>query len=396
VAQVALSMVLLTSAGLLAGSLSNLEAQPLGFDANRRIVVRIDPPALAGAPEKLASLYGALHDQLLRVPGIESASYALYSPMEGNNWSSGISIEGRGADPARPASSSWNRIGPRYVETLGTRILRGRTIDEQDTPDAARVAVVNAAFVRRFFESEDPLGRRLGIGNTSHGGDFEIVGVVEDVKYTGATQPTRPMIFLPALQVVSYDSASDRNVQARSTLLKALVVRTTSNAGGLEAPIRRALAAVDPDLRVLRVTALADQVGFNFRLERLMARLTSAYGALALALASIGLYGVTTYSVARRTREIGVRMALGADRADIIRTVARGPLVQTGLGLAIGLPLALLAGRALSTQLYGIGGQNPWVFAAAILVLMLSAVVAATLPARRAAALDPTQALRSS
>jgi len=395
IVQVALSMVLLASAGLLAGSLSRLERQPLGFDPDNRVVVRIEPPALADQPDKLGAFYQSLQDQLQRVPGVQGVTYALYSPMEGNNWSSGISIEGRPVDPARTIGSSWNRVGPRYFETIGTRLVRGRVIDERDTPAAARVAVVNSAFVRQFFENGDPIGRRLGFGGASRSGDWEIVGVVEDVKYTTANRPVRPMIFLPAMQLVPYEDPADRNVQARSTLLRAIIIRATPGTTGLEASIRRALAGIDPNLTVLRFSSLAEQVAFNFRFERLMSRLTSAYGAVALALAAIGLYGVTAYGVARRTREIGVRMALGADRARIMKTVLRGPLLQTVIGLAIGLPLALLAGRALSAQLYEIGQADPIVLGGATVVLLVSAILAAILPARRAAGVDPTKALRA-
>jgi len=395
IVQVALSMVLLTGAGLLATSLNNLERQPLGFDPERRIVLRIDPPSIADAPDKLSALYLRMREELLRVPGVESVSYALYSPMEGNNWSSGISIQGRAVDPARPISSSWNRIGPGYFETIGTRVLQGRAIDERDTPGSAHVAVVNTAFVRRFLDNGEPLGRRVGIGGAAHGADFEIVGVVEDVKYTGANRPTLPMFFLPAMQVAKYDDASDRNVQARSTLVRTVIIRTASDAASLEPLVRRTLANVDRGLTVLRVMPLAEQVGFNFRIERLMARLTTAYGALALLLASIGLYGVTAYAVARRTREIGVRMALGADRSDIMKVILRGPLFQTAIGLVVGAPLAWFAGRAISTQLYGISGGSPFILTAATVTLVLSAAVAAIVPARRAASVDPTRALRS-
>jgi predicted permease len=388
-------MVLLASAGLLGGSLARLERQPLGFVPDNRTVVRIDPPALADQPDRLAAFYQTLQERLERASGIERASYALYSPMEGNNWSGLISIAGRPADPAQPTVSSWNRIGPRYFDTVGTRLVRGRLIDERDTPASAHVAVVNAAFVRRFFENTNPIGQRLGLFGPSHAGDYEIVGVVEDVKYTQANRPPRPMIFLPAFQLASYDDAADRNVQARSTLMRAVVIRSAPGASGLEPTIRRTLASIDPNLTILRIDTLGDQVAFSFRLERLMARLTSAYGGLALVLAAIGLYGVTAYGVARRTREIGVRMALGADRARIMKAVLRGPVLQTATGLAIGIPLALLAGRALSTQLYEIGQADPLVLSGAAVILLVSAILAAVLPARRAAAVDPTRALRS-
>jgi ABC-type antimicrobial peptide transport system permease subunit len=177
-------------------------------------------------------------------------------------------------------------------------------------------------------------------------------------------------------------------------LLRTIVVRTTPGAGTLEGAIRRAMAEVSPTLNVMRVLTMAEQVSGNFRIQRLMARLAFTYGLLALALASIGLYGVTAYGVAQRTREIGVRMALGADRVGIMRTVVGGPLVQTLIGLAIGVPLALVATRSIAAQLYGIGAWDPWVFAGAVAVLIASAALAAVIPARRAAAIEPTQALR--
>jgi len=394
VLQVAVSLVLLACAGLLATSLANLQRQPLGFDPARRIVVHIDPPALAGEADALANLYARIRENLLRVPGIEAASFALYSPMEGNNWSSGISIRGRSADPSQPDGSSWNRVGPDYFETLGTRVVRGRPINEHDTAAARHVAVVNEAFVRRFFEKADPIGQSFGIGGPSHSSDFEIVGVTGDVKYTGASRPVRPMIFLPAFQTVPYETPLGRSMQARSLLLRTLVVRTVPGAGNLEEAIRRALATVDQDLTVVRVVTLASQVSENFSLDRLMARLTSCYGLLALALAFLGLYGVTAHAVARRAREIGVRMALGADGARIVRTMIAGPLAQTGLGLAFGVPLALATGRAISTQLYGVGAYDPLILGSAIAVLVASAALAAGLPARRAARVDPARVLR--
>jgi len=395
IVQVALSLVLLSSAGLLAASLTNLEQQPLGFTPADRVVVRIDPPAIAGEIDRLASLFARFEESLRRVPGVERVGYAMYSPMEGNNWSSGISIAGRTSDPNRPDSSSWNRVSAGYFETVGTRVLRGRPIEERDTPAGKRVAVVNASFVRRFFEQVDPIGQTFGFGDSSHNADFEIVGVVEDVKYTGATErDVRPMLFLPAFQTVEYSDPTARTVQARSTLLRAIVLQVAPTAKNVEAGIREAIAGVDPNVNVIRVLPMALQVSGNFRLERLMARLTSVYGVLALALASLGLYGVTAYGVSQRTREIGVRMALGADRSRIIRTCVQGPLVQTGAGLVIGLLAALFVGRAIRAQLYGVGGLDPAIFGVAMLALVVSAIAAAALPARRAASVNPAAALR--
>jgi predicted permease len=394
VVQVALSLVLVAGAGLLGRSLANLEEQPLGFVAEDRTIVRVELPAIAGEIDRLGALYDRLQQKLRQIPGVVNASYVLYSPMESNNYQMQISIDGRPSDPAQPDSSPWNRVGPRYFDTTGTRVLHGRAIDERDTPGAARVAVVNRAFVRRYFENAIPLGRRLGLGDASHATDFEIVGVVEDVKYSGANQPVRPMIFFPTLQTVEFPAGFARTTQTRSTLARAFVVHTSAGSRNLEPELRRAIAEIDPDITVIRVVPLVDQVLANFRLDRLKARLLTAYGALALVLAALGLYGVTAYSVARRRREIGIRMALGAGRRRILGTVLRGPLSQTVAGIAIGLPLALFATRAVESDLFGVSARNPLVLATAVLVLLASAATAAIVPALRATAVDPTQALR--
>jgi predicted permease len=396
IVQVALSLILLASAGLLATSLRNLEQQPLGFTPLNRMVVFIDPPAIAGDIPRLTDLYGRFTDAVQRVSGVERVAFSMYSPMEGNNWSSGISIGGRTPDPDRPTGASWNRVTAGYFQTVGTRIVRGRAIDERDTPTSKHVAVVNESLVRRYFEHEDPIGQTLGIGDPSHARDYEIVGVAEDVKYTGArATEVRPMMFLSSFQAAEYKSAGMLTTQARSMLLRSLIVQLSPSAQNVEAGVRQALASVAPNLTVLRVVPMPVQVSGNFRLERLMSRLTSVYGLLALALASLGLYGVTAYGVSQRTREIGVRMALGADRGLIMRTCVRGPLVQTCVGVAIGVLGAYFAGRALTSQLYGVGGLDVKVFAGAIVALLLSAIVAALLPARRAAALNPSRALRA-
>jgi len=394
IAQVALSLALLAGAGLLTQSLLRLEEQPLGFKTDNRIVARIVPSVAVDDLTRLAVYYDRMTARLRQVPGVVDVTYSRYSPMENNNWQSGVSIFGRPATP-RPETSSWNRIGPRYFETLGTRIVRGRTIDARDTADAPRVAVVNEAFVRHFFPDSNPIGARLGLGGADHGGDFEIVGVSEDVKYTAAQRPTRPMIFFPTLQVAAYDDPTARNVQLRSLTMGAVELLVAPGTANIEPALRQAFAELDPDLTIVRVLPLATQVRLNFRLNRLMAGLTGAYGLLALVVAALGLYGVTAYAVARRTREIGVRMALGANRSRVLSDVVGGALVQTGMGLLIGLPLALLMTGALATFLFGVWARDPMVFAEAALVLLVSAAAAAILPAHRASSIDPARALRS-
>jgi predicted permease len=395
IVQVALSFAMVTAALLLASSLRNLEQQRLGFDPADRWVARIDPPpALAGNRDQLARYYERLQQGLARMPSVRNVSYALYSPMEGNNWSSNISIAGRASDPARPDGSSWNRVGPRYFETVGTRVLKGRVFDEGDVANGRRVAIVNDSFARRYFDDSDPIGRTLGIGDTTHGSDYAIVGVVDDVKYTAASEPVRPMIFLPAFQAVAYTDPSNASAQTRSMLMRALIVHFGDGATNVEASLRQAINEADPNLNILRIMPMTTQVSVNFRIERLMARATTAYGLLALLLASLGLYGVTSYGVAQRTREIGVRMALGAGRDTIMRTIVRGPLLDTIAGLALGVPLAVVAGRTLSAQLYGLGAHNPLVLGGAVGLLLVTAAIAAAIPARRATAIDPARALR--
>jgi predicted permease len=396
IAQVALTFLLLAGAGLLLGTLGALENEALGFEVEGRTVVHIDPPASNGDPAGLSRRYEAMRDSLLRIPGVQSVSYSLYSPMEGNNWSGLISIAGRTADSASPDSSSWNRIGPGYFEATGTRVVRGRAPAASEMVTGARVAVVNDAFRRRYFEDAEPLGQRLGIGGPSHAGDYEIVGVVEDVRYSGPRQPVRPMIFLPAFQTADYgEEPGAASVQARSLRPQRLIVHAAAAPGALEPAIRRALADVDREVTVSRVVSLADQVSANFRTERLLARLTFLYGMLALALAAVGLYGVTAFGVRQRTREIGVRMALGAGRVEVVRAVVAGPLRHAVTGLAIGVPAALLATRAIASELHGVEAGDPAIFAVAAAALLATTAVAALVPAWRATRIDPTDALRS-
>jgi predicted permease len=392
--QVALSLVLLACGALLTESLRRLERQPLGFEPESRLVARIQAAPPVEDAARMAAYYGALRERLLRVPGVRSASWGLYSPMEGNNWSSGISIAGLSPDRDRD-SSSWNRIGPGYFETLGTRVLRGRTILETDRPDSRRVAVVNEAFVRRFFPDADPIGRTVGIGGPERAGDFEIVGVTEDVKYTEAERPVRPMLFFPTLQLAPLPDGTARNVQLRSTVAGAIVLQLAPGASGVETELRRSLAEVDPDLALVRLVPLRTQVAANFGVNRLLARLTQGYALLALAVAALGLFGVTAHDVARRTREIGVRMALGAGQRRVLREVLAGALRHTLLGLAFGVPATLLAARALSGLLYGVSAWDARAIVLAAVVLLGSAAAAALAPARRAAAIDPARALRS-
>ncbi|MGH9765493.1 MAG: ADOP family duplicated permease, partial [Blastocatellia bacterium] len=390
VLQVALSAVLLIGAGLLTQSLRNLENQQFGFQTQGRLMVGVDMPSYP--LDKLGVIYKRLEERLAGMPGVASASFALYSPMEDNNWGSGIHLEG---STDENTDTSWDRVSPHYFETVGTRLLRGRVIGDQDTPASVHVAVVNQTFANKYFSGGEAIGKHFGFVDASHRMDFEIVGIVEDAKYLEAREPADPTAFLPLLQTEKYSDPSDENVQLRSNRIGNIELRLAGSSGGLEGEIRNVLAAVDPGLTVERVQTFDEQVALNFNQERLIARLTELFGMLALVLACVGLYGLASYSVARRTREIGIRMALGATSADVLGQVLGGSLVELGAGLAFGILAALAGGRLLASQLYGVKAYDPIVVGIAAAILALCAVVAGIIPARRAATIEPTRALRS-
>jgi predicted permease len=390
VVQVALSAVLLIGAGLLTQSLRNLENQKFGFEPQGRVIVRLNADFNGYKPEKLYGLYQEIERRLTQIPGVASASYSIYSPMRGDNWSFGIHILGH--PPDEQAGASFDRIGPHYFETIGTRLVRGRTIGDQDTPNSPQVAVVNEAFVRQFFPKDDPIGKRFGLGDPPNAGDFEIVGVVEDAKYQDIREPAYKTFFLPFLQMAKDPKLA---FMIGSHYIGDIELRVAGKPQNLEPAVRRTLADIDSNLNVLDVIPLEEQLARNFNQDRLIARLTELFGLLALLLACVGLYGVTAYSVARRTGEIGIRMALGANRSNVVGMVLRGVLAQLGVGLAAGLPVALAGGRLLSSQLFGVKSHDPVIVASAAIVLAACALLAGLVPARRAASIEPMRALRT-
>ncbi|HKW00255.1 MAG TPA: ABC transporter permease [Vicinamibacterales bacterium] len=397
--QVAVSLVLIIGAGLLTRSLLALQNQDFGFETDGRLAVRVDPSVAGYTAERLPALYERLPSELSKIPGVVSVTLSQYSPMEGNNWSGPFSLEGRAVDPDHRISSSWLRVGPRYFETIGAQIVRGRAIDERDTATSLHVAVVNQAFADAFFPNEDPIGKHLGQGEEpGRAMDYEIVGIVENTKYVLAEEPAFRTYFIPLLQTVPFKYEGNISMQARSMFIRDIVLHVSGGPDRLksvQADVRRSLAAIDPNLTVNAVLTFGEQLALNFNQQRLVATLTSLYGQLALLLAAIGLYGITAHNVARRTGEIGIRMALGADRRRVLVMVLKRALIQTSIGLAIGLPIALFAGRGLSTQLYGITPRDPLVIGTAIGVLLVAALIAGVLPARRAASIDPIRALKT-
>ena len=395
--QAALSLVLLVGAGLLTRSLRNLEHQDFGITTTNRYVFHFDP---AGAGYTVATVPAAnerFEREFSALPGVQSVGLALYSTLEGNNWGEGLFFEGRPAPgPDDHNNSSWDRVSPRFFETIGQAVVRGRGFTEQDTSTSRMVAVVNQAFVKKFFPNEDPIGHHFGTFDQKYAADYEIVGIVADAKYNNPREPVRPMYFRPMTQLnTTLKERSAITAETRSLFPNSITLRFAGDAAGLEPLVRHTLANINPNLTVIDFNALDYQVAGNFNQERLISRLTALFGLLALVLASVGLYGITAYSVARRTSEIGLRMALGANRRDVVALVLRAASWQVGLGLVIGIPVALLAGRLMSSQLYGVSTYDPFTLTWAVLVLAAFAAIAGFIPAKRAASIEPMHALRT-
>jgi len=396
VSQAALSLVLLACAGLLTVSLRNLESQDFGFDVQNRMSIQINPPLASYTPEHLDALYRAMEDGLVRLPSVQSASLAAWSPLSGNNWGELIAIEGRGDPTATQAEGvSWDRVSRRYFSTVGQRIVRGRDFAESDSSASRPVAIVNESLVRKYFPNEDPIGKHFGMDNSRYAGTFEIVGVARDAKYNDPDQPAGPMFFLPLEQRVHYPNDMMQSGEIQTHFVGTIQLLVRGDTRNLEPQLRKALADIDPNLTIITVQSMSEQVASNFDQQRMVAQLAASFGVIALLLAAIGLYGMTAYTVACRTSEIGVRMALGADRLNIVRLVLRGAFLLVAIGLLIGIPLAIGAGRLMAAQLFEIRSWDPRVFGFSILALGVCAAAASILPARRAASTDPMKALRT-
>jgi ABC-type antimicrobial peptide transport system permease subunit len=289
-----------------------------------------------------------------------------------------------------------NRVTAGYFEVIGTPILRGRGFSVQDTASSLHVAVINEAFARKFFRNEDPQGKHFGRDGMGSG-QYEVVGIAKDARYfpENPGKAVAAMFFLPEAQHDVPPKAGSAEVSPGSHFLSDIVIETRPGAGLSIAKVRQAMATVDPNLPVSSMRPLKEQVAGQFRQQWLIARLTSLFGVLSLVLASIGLYGVTAYNVGRRVSEIGVRMALGADRGQVVRLILRGAFGLIVIGLLIGLPLTFVVGQFLGSQLYGMNPYNPVVTIAAVLALGLSALIASLVPALRASLISPLDALRT-
>ncbi len=390
--QASLSLVLLVGAGLLSKSLGRLEHQDFGFETENRVVMHFDPESAGYKPEQLQAFYNEVESKLKAIPGVQQVGLGGYSPLEGDSWGEGVFVQGHPEPgPDQDIFARWLRVSPDFLDLVGQGLLRGRYITAQDTATAPGVAVVNETFVKKFFRpGEDPIGAHFGTNGIKSTGDFSIIGVVKDAKWADPRDAAKPMYCRPLLQL----AASDPTGELRSLHTGTIMLRTAGPVAGLESQARRALASINPNLPVVYYSTFADQIAAMFTLDRVIARLTILFSGLALLLAAIGLYGVTAYMVARRTSEIGIRMALGATRGSVVGMVLRQAMLQAGVGLLIGVPIALLCVRFLKTQLYQVGGFDAVVLGFAVGALALTAGVAGLIPARRAAGIDPMNALR--
>lgn len=393
VLQAALSLALICGAGLVVQSLRNLSHQHFGFETEGRYIVDFDPQMAGYKVGQLYNLYHQIRDGLQQIPGVQSVSYAQYTPMSGNNWEGQVNIEGR--EYTDQDSSVFVRVGPDYFDAIGTRILRGRAITEQDTATAQPVAVINHEFMKRYFGGKSAVGRHIGQGGTKHAGDLEIVGVTEDTNYWEPDEPIRPMFFTAVPQEIKYEDANGTLSEERSMYLGNIILRTAGKSPNLETQVRRVMGNINPDLPVTGIFPFARQVQGQLDQQQMMAQLMTIFGVLALILATVGLYGVTAYGVERRTGEIGIRMALGAGRLSVLRMVMGTVALESAAGMVIGLPLVFATGRVLASKLFGVSTFNLAVLSIATLGLILSAFIAGFIPARRAASIDPMQALRA-
>jgi len=395
--QAALSVVLLAGAILMTRSLCNLQHQNFGIQTENRYVFHLDPAGAGYTVDRLPGLYRQLQDRFSALPGVASVSLAMYSPLEGDNWSEGVFVQGHPLPrPNDESWATWDRVSPTFLDSIGVPVLRGRGITEQDTASTQPVAVVNQSFVKRFFPNEDPIGKHFGVDAPRYSGAFEIVGVIPDFKMNDPRAAAHRLFLRPLPQhFTGYTDEADVTGETRSMFIDAVILRFKGPQQDVEQTVHRTLASIDPNLTITNLRPYDAQVADNFNQERLIAQLSTLFGVLALILACVGLYGVMSYYVARRAGEIGIRMALGATRSSVVLMVLRVEVWQILIGLALGIPAALYAGYLMKSLLYGVGSYDPLALAGAPLMLILCAAAAAIVPARRAATIEPMQALRT-
>ena len=382
VSQVALSLLLLFGAGLFVRTLENLENLDPGFERKGVLLFNIDPTRGGANSPAVTRFYHRMLERLVAIPGVHSASLAEMEPITGGGgWDNAVEVEGYTPLPNENVTVYLNAVGPRYFETLRTPILLGRDFSPRDVEKSPKVAIINQTMTRYFFGNRNPIGRRFGWwGNDKNKRQFEIVGVVKDSKYETLRERIPRTAYLDCFQ---------EPLGAMSA-----AVRTRIEPAALTAEVGREIRAIDPSARVGGFTTLDAHVDESLGHEHLMATLSGSFAALAVLLACVGLYGIMAYAVARRTGEIGIRMALGANRGRVLRMIVGESALMIGAGVAVGLPAALAASRTVSSELYGLRPADPLTITGAVLLLAAVGILAGYIPARRATRVDPMVALR--
>ena len=398
IAQIAVSIILLSAAALLGRSLRNLEHQNFGFETRGRYIAWVNAMLGNYKPEQMELIYREIDDNLRQIPGVHLVAPALYAPMSGDSWNEGIRVEGRPEPgPKEDTGSGWARVMPGFFETIGAKVLLGRPFTDEDTAATRNVAVVNQAFAKRFFKGQNPIGQHFGPGRIKYSAMYEIVGVTNDIRYMAYDykRPVRPMFWTPETQTAHYNDPDWQTGESWSHFLNNIVIWAPGAPRDFEQRIRKAVASVAPDIVLYGVDPYSKILSGDFQQQNMIATLTTLFGVLGLVLAAVGLYGVLAYTVERRTGEIGVRIALGADRSRVIGMVLGGAFLQVGVGLALGLPAAIGAGKLMTTQLFGVNPWDPVMLSLATLLLGLAALAASVIPAWRAASVEPMVALRT-
>jgi predicted permease len=338
-----------------------------------------------------------IEERFSALPGVAKVGLAIYSPLEGGGWGECVIQQGHGAPKAGDhCGSRWDRVNAQFLDSIGVPIVRGRGITAQDTATSPQVAIVNQTFVKKYFPNVDPIGQHFGIDHPEYSGAWEIVGVFADFKMENPRDVVQPEYFRPMTQYYAAYKEPEMIAGEKSSMFPgAMILSFKAKPANADALIRQTLAGIDPNLTVMDLRSFRSQADGLFIEDRLIAQLTTLFGVLSLILASVGLYGVMSYFVARRGSEIGIRMALGATRGSVIKTVMRAALFQVLIGLVIGIPAALYAGKLMESMLFGVGRYDWMALAGAPLILVICGITAGFIPARRAASIEPMEALRT-
>ncbi|HZM86773.1 MAG TPA: ABC transporter permease [Blastocatellia bacterium] len=379
VSQVALSLLLLVGAGLFVRTLVNLQRVDAGFNQEQVLLFQIDTDAIGYKQDsRLVQLYRDVEARVSSIPGVRAASFSMFAFNQGG-WNAPASTRADSSS-AGTVQIGNNSVGPDFFEAMGLPLLAGRGFGAQDTESSPKVAVISEAMAQRMFPNSSPLGKRFGMGGPEHSEDIEIIGVVKDAKYGNLMEEPRPMAYYPYSQSIIF--------------LSNLEVSFSGEPGAITAETRRAIKDVHRDLPIVDAVRMSEHVGRSLVQQKLIARLSSFFGVLALLLACIGLFGIMSYSVTKRTNEIGIRMALGAGRADVMRLVLREGMTPVIIGVAIGLPAAIMGARLIATLLFGLQPSDPLTISVATVLIIGVAALAGYLPARKASRVDPMTALR--